>query len=60
MVGIHNYYRFTNNAYILNRVSYILLYSCAKTIVLTKKITMPQGVEKKGFCLQIQATQRLT
>lgn len=53
MVGIFNYYRECDNYHILNRVNYILKYSCAKTISLRKKITMSQTFNQYGSDLKI-------
>lgn len=56
MRGITNYYCECVNPYVLNRVSYILQYSCAKTIATRKKITMSQVFKKYGKSLTIQHT----
>lgn len=53
MLGITNYYIKCDNLYILNQVSYILLYSCAKTLAVRKKITMSQVFQKYGKNLKI-------
>jgi hypothetical protein len=54
MIGIHNYYRNCDSYYILNRVNYILKYSCAKTIATRKKITMSQTFKEYGSELKIE------
>lgn len=56
MVGLTNYYRNCDNVYSLNRVSYILQYSCAKTIATRQKITMSQVFLKYGTNLEIKRT----
>lgn len=53
MIGITNYYSRCDNPYILYRVEYILLYSCAKTIATRQKITMSQTFNKYGKRLEI-------
>ena len=52
-VGLVNYYRFCDDINALNRVSYILQYSCAKTIAYRQKITMSQVFDKLGKNLRI-------
>lgn len=54
MVGIVNYYNKCDNPYILNRISYILQYSCAKTIACRQKVTMSQIFSKYGTNLSIK------
>lgn len=54
--GICNYYRFCKNPYILNRVSYILQYSCAKTISARRKTTMGQVFSRYGKDLSVTHT----
>lgn len=54
MLGLAMYYKDVENPYILNRVSYILQYSCAKTIATRKKITMSQVFKKYGKNLRIE------
>jgi group II intron reverse transcriptase/maturase len=54
MLGITNYYSRCDNVYILYRISYILQYSCAKTIANRQKITMPQVFKKYGKELRIK------
>lgn len=56
MLGICNYYRNCDNHYILNRVSYILQYSCAKTLAHRQKITMSKIFKKYGTELLISRT----
>ena len=53
MQGIACYYRECDNFYVLNRVSYILQYSCAKTLAIRKKITMKSVFQKYGKNLEI-------
>lgn len=53
MVGLFNYYCNCDNLYLLNRISYILRYSCAKTIATRKKITMAQVFSLYGSDLRI-------
>lgn len=52
--GICNYYSNCDSTYILNRISYILQYSCAKTIATRKRITMKQTFSKYGKNLNIE------
>jgi hypothetical protein len=54
MLGITNYYSQCDSVYILYRVSYILQYSCAKTIANRQKITMSQVYKKYGKELKIK------
>lgn len=56
MVGLANYYRNCDNVYTLNRISYILQYSCAKTIASRQKVSMPQVFKKYGKNLTIERT----
>ena len=56
IVGLANYYRNCDSHYVLNRVSYILQYSCAKTIAVRQKITMPQVFSTYGKNLRITRT----
>jgi len=55
-IGIANYYSNTDSRYILNRVSYILQYSCAKTLAVRKKISMAQVFKIYGSKLTITRT----
>jgi retron-type reverse transcriptase len=48
MNGLADYYRNVPNPYVLNQVSYILQYSCAKTIATRRKDTMSQVFKKFG------------
>jgi hypothetical protein len=48
MMGIYNYFAKCDNSYILNRISYILQYSCAKTLATRQKTTMPKIFKKYG------------
>lgn len=52
--GLFNYYSNCDQNYILNRVYYILQYSCAKTIATRKKITMSQVFSKYSKKLNVQ------
>lgn len=54
MVGLFDYYSDCDSTYLLNRVEYILRYSCAKTIATRKKITMSQVFQKYGNKLTIK------
>lgn len=53
MIRLTNYYCKCDNLYILYRASYILQYSCAKTIATRRKISMPQVFKKYGSNLTI-------
>jgi group II intron reverse transcriptase/maturase len=53
MVGLTNYYRNCDNVYFLNRVSYILQYSCAKTISVRQKSSISKVFNKYGKDLTI-------
>lgn len=46
MRGIYNYYKPCQRLFKLYRISYILQYSCAKTIAIRKKISLPQVFKK--------------
>lgn len=52
-VGLVNYYRNVRYTRLLNRVSYILHYSCAKTIAHRQKITIAKVFKKYGKNLNI-------
>lgn len=52
-LGLIQHYNKCNTSFPLNRISYIFLYSCAKTIAARQKITMPQVFEKYGKNLEI-------
>lgn len=54
MIGIADYYVNCDNLYALNQISYILQYSCAKTIATRKRITMSQVFHRYGNNLQIE------
>ena len=53
MLGIFNYYRNCDNRETIDRASYILQYSCAKTLARRKKIPMKQIFEKFGKYIKI-------
>lgn len=53
LVGLYGYYCKCDSSYTLNQVSYILQYSCAKTIATREKITMKQVFTKYGMNLSI-------
>ena len=52
-MGLTQHYKKCNNLNTLNRVNYILHYSCAKTLATRLKITMPQVFKKYGHDLTI-------
>ena len=52
-LGIYNYYCLADRTYILNRVSYILKFSCAKTLAYRKKRHIPQIFAEYGSNLTI-------
>ena len=52
-LGLYNYYSSCDQTYILNRVSYILKFSCAKTISYRQKTTLPKVFQKYGSNLTI-------
>ena len=52
--GLFNYYNKCDQHYILNRVYYILQYSCAKTLATRKKITMFQVFTKYSKNLNVE------
>jgi group II intron reverse transcriptase/maturase len=54
MIGIFNYYRDCENNYLLNRVNYILRYSCAKTIATRRKMTMSQVFKMYTTLLKVE------
>ena len=56
MRGIFNYYKPCERINRLNRISYILQYSCAKTIAIRKKISMAQVFKIYGIDLTIKKT----
>jgi len=56
MQGLANYYRDCDNTSILYFASYILQYSCAKTIARRKKITLRQTFKLYGKELKVTQT----
>jgi group II intron reverse transcriptase/maturase len=56
MRGIFNYYKPCNRLSRLYHISYILQYSCAKTIAIRKKMSLPQVLKRYGLNLRISAT----
>lgn len=60
MRGIYNYYRPCERLSRLNHISYILQYSCAKTIAFKKKISMPQVIKRYGIELKIERNHETT
>nr|YP_009519478.1 hypothetical protein [Rhipiliopsis peltata]AYC65445.1 hypothetical protein [Rhipiliopsis peltata] len=56
MLGILEYYKNCDNTRVLNQVSYILQYSCAKTLATRKKITISKIFKKYGTDLNIRRT----
>ena len=48
IIGLTNYYRHCDSHYVLNRVSYMLQYSCAKTLAVRLKISMSEVFSKYG------------
>jgi len=54
MIGIANYYIPCDQHYSLNQISYILQYSCAKTLATRKRKTMPQIFAMYGKNLTIK------
>jgi group II intron reverse transcriptase/maturase len=46
--GLANYYRWTDGFYALNRISYILQYSCAKTLSYRQKSSVSKIFKKYG------------
>lgn len=59
MRGLAAYYRECDNHYALNQVSYILQYSCAKTIATRQHITMKQVFAKYGKNLRVTYTKQI-
>lgn len=53
-LGLANYYKNCDTLAPLNRLSYIFQYSCAKTLAIRKKLTMPQIFLKYGKSLRIE------
>jgi hypothetical protein len=60
MRGLFNYYEPCRRLDRLNHISYILQYSCAKTIALRKKISLPQVLKRYGMNLRITRTIKNT
>lgn len=60
MRGIFNYYKPCERLYKLYQISYILQYSCAKTIAIRKKIPLPQVFKLYGLNLTIYETIKNT
>lgn len=58
MSGIYNYYRLCDNLYLLDHVHYLLTYSCAKTIALRRKSTMPQVFSRFGKSLEVKREKK--
>lgn len=54
MQGLYIYYRFCDSHYVLNRVSYILQYSCAKTIAHRKKSSIRKVFQQYGPTLRVE------
>lgn len=52
-LGLFNYYKQCDNYYILNRIFYILQYSCAKTLATRKRCSIAQIFKKYGKELKI-------
>lgn len=52
-VGLYNYYNKCDNLYILYRISYILKFSCAKTLALRKRRSMSKIFAQYGKNLKI-------
>lgn len=55
-MGLIQHYKKCNNLNILNRMNYILHYSCAKTLATRLKITVSQVFKKYGKELKIRVT----
>lgn len=53
-MGLANYYRWTDGFYALNRVSYILQYSCAKTLSYRQKSSVSKIFKKYGKNMEIR------
>lgn len=58
MRGIFNYYKPCDRLGRLYQISYILQYSCAKTIAIRKKISLPQVFKTYGTNLTVKATKK--
>lgn len=60
MMDLYNYYAEVDNLTILSRVSYILQYSCAKTIARRKKISLPKIFSQYGKNINIRSIKSST
>ena len=60
MMDLYNYYAEVDNLTILSRVSYILQYSCAKTIARRKKISLPKIFAQYGKNINIRSIKSST
>lgn len=60
MLGIYIYYQKCDYTHILNQVSYILQYSCAKTLATRQKTSIRQIFKKYGTDLKIHRTFQST
>jgi len=56
MRGIFNYYKPCERLSRLYHISYILQYSCAKTIAIRKKISLPQVLKRYSLNLNVSET----
>lgn len=54
LIGMIQHYKYCDTKKMMNRVHYILRYSCAKTIATRKKITMAQTFKQYGKNLTIK------
>lgn len=55
-IGLYNYFARCDNVHLLYRISYILTYSCAKTIAVKQNITITKVFAKYGKDLRMQRT----
>lgn len=60
MIGLYNYYKECDSHYALNYISYILQYSCAKTIARRKKITIGKVFKLYGTEMTISENKQNT
>lgn len=60
MRGIFNYYKPCKRLSRLYHISYILQYSCAKTIAIRKQISLPQTLKRYGLNLSVSETMQNT
>lgn len=60
MLGIYVYYQNCDNNYILNQISYILQYSCAKTLATRQKNSIRKIFKQYGTNLKITRTFQTT